>query len=60
VKILPPKKEPGQLDPLKLPLTVRFKGEPGIDEGGLSKEYFKLIMAELFSEKYGMFKHNTE
>ena len=27
-------------DPLKLPITIRFKGEPGIDEGGVRKEYF--------------------
>lgn len=27
-------------DPLKLPLAIRFTGEPGIDEGGVRKEYF--------------------
>lgn len=28
------------IEPLKLPLTVQFDGEPGIDEGGVRKEYF--------------------
>jgi hypothetical protein len=60
VKIAPPKKDTSVLDPLKLPMTVRFKNEPGIDEGGLSKEYFKLIMQELFSSKFGMFKFNPD
>jgi|694.fasta_scaffold148099_2 hypothetical protein len=27
-------------DPLKLPLSVRFKNEPAIDVGGVTKEYF--------------------
>ena len=27
-------------DPLKLPISVRFSNEPGIDEGGVRKEYF--------------------
>ena len=34
-------------DPLTLPIEVRFKGEPGIDEGGVRKEYFELVMKEL-------------
>jgi ubiquitin-protein ligase E3 A len=47
-------------DPLTLPIEVRFKGEPGIDEGGVRKEYFELVMKELFSTTYGMFKVNEE
>ena len=27
-------------DPLKLPISIRFAGEPGVDEGGVRKEYF--------------------
>ena len=27
-------------DPLKLPISIRFANEPGIDEGGVRKEYF--------------------
>ena len=45
-------------DPLKLPLRIQFAGEPGIDEGGVRKEYFSLIMRELFNPAFGMFKFN--
>jgi len=34
---------------------VKFDGEAGIDEGGVQKEWFQLLVAELFSLKYGMF-----
>ena len=40
---------------LKNPLKVQFKGEPGMDEGGLTKEFFHLITQELFDPKFGMF-----
>ena len=30
----------GSYDPLKFPLMVEFKNEPGIDEGGVRREYF--------------------
>ena len=43
-----------------MPIEVRFKGEPGIDEGGVRKEYFELVMKELFSITYGMFKINED
>eukprot|EP00357_Protocruzia_adherens_P017248 CAMPEP_0115007470 /NCGR_PEP_ID=MMETSP0216-20121206/21207_1 /TAXON_ID=223996 /ORGANISM="Protocruzia adherens, Strain Boccale" /LENGTH=744 /DNA_ID=CAMNT_0002374435 /DNA_START=239 /DNA_END=2473 /DNA_ORIENTATION=- len=45
------------LDPkvLKKPLKVEFVGEQGIDEGGVKKEFFQLIVKELFDPKYGMF-----
>ena len=47
-------------DPLKLPINIRFSGEPGIDEGGVRKEYFMLVVQELISPKYGMFKFNED
>jgi hypothetical protein len=47
-------------DPLKCPLRTWFTGEPGIDEGGVRKEYFSLISKELFNPQYGMFKHNED
>lgn len=31
-------------DLLKLPLKIHFNNEPGIDVGGVRKEYFQLIM----------------
>ena len=46
------------IDPLKLPLKIKFIGEPGIDVGGVSKEYFSLIVKELFNPQYAMFKYN--
>jgi len=39
-----PDKKSGINDPLLAPLEVRFKGEPAIDEGGVRKEFFHLII----------------
>ena len=47
-------------DPLKQPIMIRFTNEPGIDEGGLRKEYFHLIMKEIISQQYGMFIYNED
>lgn len=38
---------------LKKKLKIVFAGEEGIDEGGLTKEFFQLIVKELFDPKYG-------
>ncbi|KAM7538227.1 hypothetical protein Aperf_G00000065623 [Anoplocephala perfoliata] len=40
---------------LKKQLYVEFDGEQGIDEGGLSKEFFQLIVERIFNPDYGMF-----
>lgn len=40
---------------LKKQLVVEFVGEQGIDEGGVSKEFFQLIVEEIFNADYGMF-----
>lgn len=40
---------------LKKQLVVEFSGEQGIDEGGVSKEFFQLIIEEIFNPDYGMF-----
>eukprot|EP01017_Pseudomicrothorax_dubius_P045945 TRINITY_DN8029_c0_g3_i1.p1 TRINITY_DN8029_c0_g3~~TRINITY_DN8029_c0_g3_i1.p1 ORF type:complete len:322 (-),score=81.09 TRINITY_DN8029_c0_g3_i1:88-1053(-) len=39
-----------------------FRGEQGIDEGGVRKEFFQLITRELFDSKWGMFipKNNEQ
>jgi len=42
-------------DDLKKPLKVQFVGEEGIDEGGVQKEFFQLIMSQIFDVNYGMF-----
>jgi len=41
---------------LKKPLRVKFRNEEGIDQGGVRKEFFQLITAELFDPKFGMFQ----
>lgn len=53
---------PTSLDALRVPsedlkkqLKVKFVGEEGIDEGGVKKEWFQLVVKELFDAKYGMF-----
>lgn len=46
---------------LKKPLKVKFAGEDGVDEGGVAKEYFRLLGDQLFSaDKYGMFKCDSD
>lgn len=42
------------------PLKVFFLGEPAIDEGGVTKEFFQLLIERLFDENYGMFVLNPE
>jgi len=39
----------GHLDRLKLPIKIWFANEPGIDAGGLTKEYFNLVTNQLFN-----------
>ncbi|KAJ2082765.1 hypothetical protein GGI09_007459, partial [Coemansia sp. S100] len=45
---------------LRKQLKVRFVGEEGVDEGGVQKEFFQLIVRDVFSSKYGIFKANEE
>lgn len=40
---------------LKKQLVVEFEGEQGIDEGGVSKEFFQLVVEEIFNPDYGKF-----
>lgn len=51
-----------QEDPrnFKRELRVKFEGEEGIDEGGVRKELFQIIIRDLFDAQYGMFKHDPE
>ena len=32
---------------------MEFDGEEGVDEGGVQKEFFQLVIAELFKPDYG-------
>lgn len=45
---------------LKKQLVVEFSGEQGIDEGGVSKEFFQLIIEEIFNPDYGMFINHED
>ncbi|OMJ86941.1 hypothetical protein SteCoe_11409 [Stentor coeruleus] len=40
---------------LKKPLRIKFIGEEGVDEGGVKKEFFQLIVKKLFEETTRMF-----
>nr|CAH8850174.1 unnamed protein product [Trichobilharzia regenti] len=44
----------------KKQLLIEFEGEQGIDEGGLSKEFFQLIIERIFNPDYGMFVLDDE
>uniref|UniRef100_A0A1B6GCP1 Ubiquitin-protein ligase E3A n=1 Tax=Cuerna arida TaxID=1464854 RepID=A0A1B6GCP1_9HEMI len=45
---------------LKKQLVIEFEGEQGIDEGGVSKEFFQLIVEEIFNPDYAMFTFQQE
>jgi len=49
-------------DPMNFrkPLRVEFDGEQGIDEGGVQKELFSLLMEQMFGPGFGMFTYNEE
>ncbi|KAH3713556.1 hypothetical protein DPMN_073348 [Dreissena polymorpha] len=38
---------------LRKQLYVEFEGEQGVDEGGVSKEFFQLIVDEIFNVDFG-------
>ncbi|KAJ3069033.1 putative E3 ubiquitin-protein ligase HTD2 [Podochytrium sp. JEL0797] len=38
---------------LKKQLRVTFVGEEGIDDGGIQKEFFQMVVKEIFSPKHG-------
>eukprot|EP01138_Halocafeteria_seosinensis_P016330 gb/GECG01016661.1/.p1 GENE.gb/GECG01016661.1/~~gb/GECG01016661.1/.p1 ORF type:complete len:826 (+),score=108.45 gb/GECG01016661.1/:1-2478(+) len=45
---------------MKRPLRVTFIGEPGLDEGGVRKEFFLLMVRQVFSPAFGMFKEDPD
>eukprot|EP01122_Echinamoeba_exundans_P009433 TRINITY_DN3339_c0_g1_i3.p1 TRINITY_DN3339_c0_g1~~TRINITY_DN3339_c0_g1_i3.p1 ORF type:complete len:589 (+),score=96.77 TRINITY_DN3339_c0_g1_i3:540-2306(+) len=45
---------------LKKKLKIQFVGEEGVDEGGLQKEWFQLLVKQIFSPAYGMFTEDSE
>mmetsp|Transcript_58280 Transcript_58280/g.162465 ORF Transcript_58280/g.162465 Transcript_58280/m.162465 type:complete len:772 (+) Transcript_58280:105-2420(+) len=44
----------------KKQLKVVFDGEEGVDEGGVQKEFFQLLIEELYNEDFGMFEKVDE
>lgn len=42
------------------PLHVEFDGEPGFDEGGLSKEFFMVIIEKMLTPDHGVFVYEEE
>ncbi|XP_063074747.1 probable E3 ubiquitin-protein ligase HERC3 isoform X2 [Engraulis encrasicolus] len=45
---------------LKKPLKVIFDGEEAVDAGGVTKEFFLLLLKELMDPVYGMFSHYSD
>lgn len=41
---------------LRKPLKVIFDGEEGVDEGGVSKDFYQVLMERILSPDYGMFE----
>ena len=45
---------------LKKELKISFTGEEGVDAGGVQKEFFQLLLRELFDPSFGMFYADPE
>lgn len=45
---------------LKKKLKIQFVGEEGVDEGGVQKEWFQLLVKQIFSADFGMFTEDVE
>lgn len=44
---------------LKKQLKIVFVGEEGVDEGGVKKEFFQILIRELLDLQYGMLPNNS-
>ncbi|KAK3904601.1 hypothetical protein C8A05DRAFT_42350 [Staphylotrichum tortipilum] len=45
---------------VKKGLKINFRGEEGVDAGGLRKEWFLLLVRELFNPDHGMFLYDED
>lgn len=45
---------------IKKGLRIEFKGEEGIDAGGLRKEWFLLLVRDVFNPEHGMFIYDDD
>ncbi|KAK0651290.1 hypothetical protein B0T16DRAFT_322335 [Cercophora newfieldiana] len=50
----------GGAEDIKKGLKIVFSGEEGVDAGGLRKEWFLLLVRELFNPDYGMFIYDED
>ncbi|KAK1761311.1 putative E3 ubiquitin-protein ligase [Echria macrotheca] len=50
----------GGAEDIKKGLKIIFKGEEGVDAGGLRKEWFLLLVREVFNPDYGMFIYDED
>lgn len=41
---------------LLYPISIEFEGEPGIDDGGVSREWYEVLSREILNPMYGLFK----
>ncbi|KAL4228206.1 neural precursor cell expressed [Mactra antiquata] len=46
-------------DLLKTRLWIEFDGEPGLDYGGVAREWFFLLSKEMFNPYYGLFEYSA-
>ena len=47
-------------DYLQSELRIKFIGEAGVDQGGVRKEFFILLIRQIFDPNYGMFTYNKK
>ena len=45
---------------VRLNFKVSFIGEDGVDAGGVLREFFSIILRDLFNVQYGMFREISE
>lgn len=50
----------GRRPRFRFPLKVVFVGEEAIDEGGVARELYQLLIAQLFSPNYGMWSRHDD
>ncbi|KAI9218847.1 hypothetical protein BC828DRAFT_350006, partial [Blastocladiella britannica] len=43
---------------LKKPLKIKFRNEEGMDQGGVQKEFFQVLLSQLLDPVYGMFTYD--
>lgn len=45
---------------LHKPLKVVFDGEDGVDEGGVRKEFYQVLLEQILSPDYGMYEYDED